>query len=239
MARIGVTVLGTACAVLLAGCSSSANTATTPPTAPAAASTSGTTAPPATTSAVSSPTAAPSLATVPSQPVAPSGSATTSESAVPTALDPCQLVTSAEASSLAGTTFGDGTEETSDGGGKQCFYGGQTMNVFSVEVAQAPDAATAQAAWSQEEAEAQDAIKKNVPAGITVALTTGDVTGLGDRAATISGSATISGQTINASGIYVLKGATFFAFQDLVLGKSAPAPAALQAQARATLGRVP
>jgi hypothetical protein len=173
------------------------------------------------------------------QPAASSAAAPTpSQSAAATSLDPCQLVTSSEASSLAGTTFGPGQEETTNGG-KRCVYGGQTTNVFTVEVAQAQDAATAQADWSQEQSQAQGLAEQKLPPGVNVSLNTQNVSGLGDRAATASGTASVSGQTIGVSGIYLLKGATFLAFQDLLLGHNPPSSAAMQAEARTALGRVP
>ena len=54
---------------------------------------------------------------------------------------------------LSGATFGDGTEGTTQGGGKTCVYGAQTSNVFSVIVAVAPDVATAKAGEAAAEAE--------------------------------------------------------------------------------------
>jgi hypothetical protein len=49
----------------------------------------------------------------------------------------------------------------------------------------------------------------------------------------------LAGQKIGISGIYLLKGATFLAFQDLLLGHNPPSSAPLQAEARTALGRVP
>ena len=72
-----------------------------------------------------------------------------------------------------------------------------------------------------------------------VSLNTQNVTGLGDRAATASGSASAAGQTIGLSGIYLLKGVTFLAFQDLLLGHTPPSASAMQAEARKALARVP
>jgi hypothetical protein len=161
-----------------------------------------------------------------------------SQSAVATSLDPCQLVTSSEASSLAGTTFGPGQEETTNGG-KRCVYGSQTTNVFTVEVAQAQDASTAQADWSQEQSQAQNLVEQKLPPGVDVSLNTQNVTGLGDRAATAYSTASVAGHKIGISGIYLLKGATFLAFQDLLLGSNPPSSAAMQAEARTALGRVP
>jgi hypothetical protein len=176
--------------------------------------------------------------TAAAQPAASGAAASPSQSAAATSLDPCQLVTSSEASSLAGTTFGPGQEETTNGG-KRCIYGSQTTNVFTVEVAQAQDSATAQADWSQEQAQAQNLVEQKLPPGVDVSLNTKKVTGLGDRAATASGSASVAGQMIGLSGIYLLKGATFLAFQDLLLGHNPPSSAAMQAEARTALGRVP
>jgi hypothetical protein len=156
--------------------------------------------------------------------------------AVATALDPCKLVTQTEASALAGVSLGPGVESTADQT-KICTYGGQTTNVFTVEVAQAADAAQAAAAFSQEEAQVKSYVQQKLPAGTNASLATSDITGLADKAATVSGMATFSGQTIGISGIYLLKGATFFAFQDLRLG-SPPTAAALQAEATTALGRV-
>jgi hypothetical protein len=151
-------------------------------------------------------------------------------------LDPCQLVTRSEASALAGTTFGKGLEGA-NGAGKRCVYGSQTLNVFTVEVVRAKDAATAQSAWAEAQAEAQAAVKKQLPAGIHVSLVTSNAA-IGDKAATVSGGETLFGRSLGFSGVYVLKGATFFAFQDLLLSKSPPAVSGMEAQARTTLGRV-
>jgi hypothetical protein len=161
-----------------------------------------------------------------------------SQSAAATALDPCQLVTSSEASSLAGTTYGTGQEEAYNGG-KRCVYGSGTTNVFTVEVAQAQDSATAQADWSQEQSEAQAAVEQKLPSGVNVSLDTQNVTGLGDRAATATGSTSVDGQSVGLSGIYLLKGATFLAFQDVQLGNAAPTASAMQTEAATALARVP
>lgn len=175
----------------------------------------------------------------------PSGSApaqlTPSSSASSNAnLDPCQLVTQQEASQLAGASFAAGKEETISNGAKMCTYGAQTLNVFMVEVAVAPDAATAQAQWAQEEAQAQANLQQFVAqAGGNVTLNAADITLSGaDKAAAATSTATISGQTISISAIYVLKGAVFFMFSDLVLGKTAPTTAQMQAQAAIVLTRV-
>jgi hypothetical protein len=159
-----------------------------------------------------------------------------------TALDPCQLVTSDEASALAGATYTTGVENTSDSSGSRtCVYGGQTPNVFMVTVAQAPDADTAQAYWAQYEAEAQNLIQRTVPAGVTVSFDVTDLASLAgaDRAAVGQLSQTVGGRTINGSAIYLLKGASFVTFSDLLLDQPAPSNDALEAEAGTVLGRLP
>jgi hypothetical protein len=150
---------------------------------------------------------------------------------VPTSLDPCQVVPAGEAPQLAGTTFGAGKEETTSGNGKICVYGGQTLDVFSVIVAQAPDVATAQAGKAAAEAQIQS------EAGKGVQVT--EVPNFADGAAYTAGSYTISGQTFNIAAFYALKGTIFFGFSDLLLNKPAPTAAALQAEAQTVLGRLP
>ena len=186
-------------------------------------------------------TASPTTAVSSTPTTAPTASATTAQSAAPTSLDPCQLVTATEASSLAGASFAAGTEGTTLGGARTCVYGAQTRNVFSVLVAQAPDAATASADWTQEEAEAQSFLQKGVPSGVKVSLNLTDASNVAgaDQAAVGTGGVTISGQTINGSVIYLLKGAVFVYFGNVALGKAAPATADMEAQATTTLGRVP
>jgi D-arabinose 1-dehydrogenase-like Zn-dependent alcohol dehydrogenase len=155
-------------------------------------------------------------------------------------LDPCQLVTQQEASQLAGTTYAAGKRESISSASSICTYGAQTLNVFTVEVAVASDATTAQADWAQEEAKAQAGLQQLVAeAGGSVSLNAGDISLPGaDKAATAIATANISGQTLNISAIYVLKGAVFFTFADLVAGKQAPTASAMAAQAQTVLTRV-
>jgi len=223
-------VLVSVLAVPLAACASSATTAASSDTNTAAVSTA------AASTAVASQAAATSAAATP----AASSAAALSPSAEPTtALDPCQLVTSAEASALAGTTFGPGKEEPSGTSGKRCVYGSQTLNVFTVIVGQAATVADADAQWSSAQSEAQAAISKQLPSGVGVSVHTDNLPGIADKAAMASGSAAISGQTINEIAIYLLKGTTFLTFSDLVLNKNAPSEAAMKAEARTALSRVP
>jgi hypothetical protein len=216
MRRIPVTLVVVSSVLMLASCSASSSSTASG------------------TGNVATPAAATSPATI-----APTAPAPTSASAATTAMDPCQLVTSAEASALAGTTYGAGQEETFSGGGKKCVYGSATKNVFTVEAAAATDAAAAQAQWSATQAQAKALVSTKLPPGVQATLDTSNVAGLGDRAATLFGSMSLGGQTIGFSGIYVLKGATFFAFQDLVVGQAPPSAAAMTTQAQTVLTRIP
>ena len=124
------------------------------------------------------------LAACSSQGGGPSGSPSatpTPTATVATTLDPCQLVTAAEASTLSGATFGAGLEETTgtNGTGKRCTYGSQTTNVFFVQVASSDNAADAQAAWATEEAAADADIASGF-GGVTANFTKTDLTGLGE-----------------------------------------------------------
>jgi hypothetical protein len=174
-------------------------------------------------------------------PQPPADSTVDDQSGVPTALNPCQLVTSSEASSLAGATYANGTATTNSGGGMTCVYGSQTTNVFMVTVAQATDADTAQAEWSQEEAKAQSYMFTNVPQGVSVNFNITDLSGLSgaDRAAVGQGDGSYAGRSINGSACYLLKGATFVAFSDLLLNQPAPTNDALESEAQTVLGRLP
>jgi hypothetical protein len=139
------------------------------------------------------------------------------------------LVTAQEASSLTGVNYGPGTDVTANGL-KECIYGSQTLNVFTIAIAQAPDVATAQA----DEAQAQALMQQAANNGLPVL----QVQGVGDAAAEVQGSFSKGGATISASGIYVLKGAIFFEISDVAINHAAPSAAAIQAQAVTVLGRL-
>ena len=221
-----LTVTAAVVASALAACSSSGSSGTTPP-APQ----------PATEQASAAATA--SAASSAATSAAASPGAASSQSGAATSLDPCQIVPAAEASALAGTTFGAGKEEPSGTDGKRCVYGSQTTNVFSVIVGQAETVADADADWSQEQADAQSAMTKQVPSGVKFHEQTQDVSGLADRAAVVNGSVSLGGESIAASAIYLLKGTVFLSFSDVVVGGTAPTAAALEAEAGKALARVP
>src|SRR5580693_1523974 len=166
----GITV---ATAGLLAACGSAGvDTSPTPASSSSSAST-----PTATAVPTPTPTAVP----------------TPSQSAVPTSYDPCQLVTASEASSLAGVTYGAGKEETNAGGGKDCVYGAETLNVFTVIVGVAADAATADADWATEESQVKSALTTNAKgADVNISIADTSLSGA-DMAAVGTGGASIEG----------------------------------------------
>lgn len=224
MSRTKVTLAIAACALLVAGCSSTGSSATAVAGGP------------------TSPSGAASNA--PSAPTAPTAPATSSPdvsvSGVATSLDPCQIVTSAEASALAHTTYGPGKEEVNEpndpNSGKTCTYGAQTTNVFQVSVAQASDQGAADAAFDQDVAKAKAEVSRQLPPGMALALTS--VSGLGDRAETAYMTVSLGGKAFGISAIYVLSGATFFAFSDLVVGQQPPTTADMTTQAQTSLSRI-
>lgn len=148
-----------------------------------------------------------------------------------TSIDPCQLVTQDEASSLTHASFGPGQEE---GGGlrKECVYGAQTPNVLSVIVVRAASLADAQSGWNQLLAEAKQAAGK--AAGL-VQLSPDST--IGDRAEWVE--LDLAQVDISARGLAFQKGAVGVYVIDLVRGGSAPTRDALTAQAQTVLGRLP
>jgi hypothetical protein len=152
-------------------------------------------------------------------------------------VDPCRVVTAAEASSLSGGFFGVGKKSISHGS-RRCVYGDSLLE-FTVEISRAASTAeAAQAAFAQNEARARRALLDQVPAHLAASLHVSDVSGLGDRAAIGTYSLQIGGETIGISAIYVLDGTTFLTFSDLNLSSAAPTDEAMEAQARASLSRL-
>jgi hypothetical protein len=202
--------------------------------------------------------AAPSLApSAAAQSVAPSAAAP--NASVTAVSSPCALVTAAEASRLAGATLGAGLEGPGGPGGlsdptagaTECTYASsQPWNILNVLVVQAPDAATAQANWTQDEAWAQALALNSEPGGgPTWTLKLSDVTVAGaDKGAVGTVSAKGAVIAVNASALCVLKGSVFVAITDTVSARplgttQAVGPAttagALEGQMATTLGRLP
>jgi hypothetical protein len=188
-------------------------------------------------SSTTSPTASQSTASTPT-PAVPTPTPPLA-TAVPTSFDPCQIVTSSEASAIAGVTYGPGLEKTNSGNGKECVYGSETTNIFTVGVGVATDAATADADWATEEAKAKAAFARAVPPGITLAYNISDTSISGaDRAAEGTMSAKIETETIAGCFIYLLKGPVFVNFGDLTVGHAAPPVSALESEASTVVGRI-
>lgn len=82
-------------------------------------------------------------------------------------------------------------------------------------------------------------VNKKLPARMSLSLKTQNVPGPADRAATVYGSTSVPGHTIGFSGIYVLKGSTFLAFQDTLLGHVPPSAADMESEAQKAVARVP
>jgi hypothetical protein len=154
--------------------------------------------------------------------------------AVPTAIDPCQLIPAAEASSLTGASFGDGKETELSGNAKMCVYGSETKNVFEVIVAVAPDVATAQA----EEADAEAQLKSQA-AQVNQGLTITKMPGFTTDSDAVLMELKPNSIGIDGRGIYVLRGTVFFGFNDLAVGGKAPTADAMKTEATAVLSRLP
>jgi hypothetical protein len=209
-------------ATLLSACSSSAPTATNPPQQ-------------ATASSTPNPTVTPNPTATPGLTVTPAEAGTPQQTSSPTALDPCQLLPEQEASSLAGTSFGAGTEGTIPGGGNTCTYGSQSSNIFFVQVIQAPDATTADAAEQQFLSDLQANMQQVSSQGLTVT----QLPNFADGAVIGEASINASGVNVNGSAIGFRKGTIFFGFSDVVIGGPAPSSTALQTEATTVLGRLP
>ena len=228
LARTALSISVLAIAALLSACSTSTPTATSVSQQPAASST-------PIPKVVPSPIITPSPTVTAGPTVTPAETGTPQQTAAPTSLDPCQLLPSQEASSLAGTSFGAGAEGTNPGGGKTCTYGSQTTNVFFVEVVQAPDTATADAAKKQFLSDLQANLQQLSSEGLNVT----QLPNFADGAVIAQASINAGGETFNGSAIGFRKGTIFFGFSDVVVGSAAPNSAALQSEATTVLGRLP
>ena len=217
-ATFGISVL--IVAALLSACMTPTPEATSVPTVPAATST-------------PLPTATPQPTATPIPTVAAVVKSTLPAAAVPTPLDPCQLLPSQEASTLTGASFGAGVEDTLDGGSKSCTYGANTTNVLYIIVAQAADVAAAEAAQQQFIDDIQANLQQMVSSGVTFS----PVANFADAA--IVATLNLSAINVNGGAFGFRKGTIFFGFSDLVQGGPAPSKDAMQAEATTVLGRLP
>lgn len=219
-------------AVVASACTSSGSTpapsTTSSPVAIVPPSIGGAVVPPPSANATDTP--------APSDSGEPGANASTLPSAVPTDIDPCQVITADEAGQLAGATFAAGKEEETSGHARICTYGSNTPNVFMVIVAIAPDVATAKAAEAAAEQDLKDNAQSfGVPFHVKKLPNFADQT----DAVILDGSASLGGQSISGRGIYLLRGTTFVGFNDLVRGKPAPSEDDMTTEATTVLGRVP
>lgn len=221
--RISVLVF----AVLLSACSAPAPVATNPPQQTAAPAT-------------EIPTLAPTPTELPSPTPSPKPSPTVTQAATSlpqtsgaTSLDPCELLDSSEAKKLTGVSFGPGVASTLDGGAKVCTYGANTTNVLMVEVAQAPDIATAE----QYQASFLADIKSGLAQFGDLPLQVTQISDFGNGAI----SATLGQNVINVTGsaFAFRKNTIFFGFSDLSRGAPAPTADAMRAEAAFVLGELP
>jgi len=214
---------------ILAACTTGATGTTgSPAPSPAATEASG---PSVTLSPVSaSPSAEPSSSEPASSPVSSAAEAT----AVPTSIDPCAIVTTAEVEGLTGVHVTAGQEKTDTDNVKRCTYGAEGV-VFMVTAAVAPDAATAK----QDEAATKADLETQAD-GLPFKVTELPGFATGTDAAVVEGSASLGGAKFAGVAIYVLRGTTFFAISDIsTLGVKVPTATQIEDQAKVTLGRVP
>ena len=184
--------------------------------------------------AVTQAPASPSPSAESSAPAAASESQVAQATAIPTSIDPCQLVTPADATKLTGAPFTEGQASTGANNVKTCEYGQEGV-VLTVVAAVAPDEATAKA---NEEATKAD-LEKNAP-GLPIKVEERPGFAPGVDAAVASGSASGGGLSYDGIAIYVLKGTEFFAITDIAtLGGGAPTSQQMQDLAKVALGRLP
>jgi len=165
------------------------------------------------------PEASETIAPAPSDTIAsdePSESAL--PSAVATNIDPCQLITSADASSWVGVKFGAGKETTNENNIRSCTYAAPGPNIFFVAVGIAPDVDTAKAAEAAEEASLQEQANQLGNLAIEKIPNFADNT----DAAILQGSMSAGGQKLGARAMYVLRGTTFFTFSDIAINNGTP-----------------
>ena len=184
-----------------------------------------------------SPAATPLPSAAASQAAAgPSGSALAT--AVPTDIDPCQLITAEAASALVGVTFGPGKESDNGKNVKICSYAGPGPNIFMVEVAVAPDVATAKAAEASVQADLQSNASQQADLGLTVTQLPNFAANT--DAAMLSGAKSAGALSVAARAMLVLRNTTFFAFSDVAVGGGQPpSEKAMQDKANEILATLP
>jgi hypothetical protein len=229
--RVAAAIFTLLVSVALTACSAAASTTNPAGNQPPASVPQATTA----STPVGIPTAVntPENTSTPTQ--APAATATSLPPAAATQLDPCVLINSETASALAGVTFGDGVDSTTPEGLKTCTYGSQTTNILIVDVVQAADVATAQAAKQQFLTDLQTNLAQLTSAGMNIT----QLPDFADGAVMANIDYNVGGISISGNAIGFLKGTVFFGFSDLALGGTAPTDKAMQDEATAVLGMLP
>jgi len=182
-------------------------------------------------SAIASALANASLPPLPSEAATPLPSAPASQAAagpsesalptaVPTDIDPCQLITADQASALVGVTFGPGKESDNGKNVKICSYAGPGPNIFMVEVAVAPDVATAKAAEAAAQADLQSSASQQADLGLAVTQLPNFAPNT--DAAMLQGEKSAGALSVAGRAMMVLRNATFFAFSDVAVGGGKP-----------------
>ena len=166
--------------------------------------------------------AAPTTSEAPSTAATEAPSESELPSAVATDIDPCQLITSADASQLVGVKFGAGKATETENNVKLCTYAAPGPNIFSVEVAVAPDVATAQAAEAAALQDLKDTASQQADLGLNVEVLPSFGPNGDADAAMLQGSKSAGGISLGARALYVLHNTTLFGFSDISLGGSSP-----------------
>ncbi len=180
-------------------------------------------------------TATPTVAATASPTESASASASESTNTVPTAYDPCELVTAAEASTLSGASFAAGTKSDTSGGGQICNYSAAGI-VVEVLVGQSTDTETAVAQEPAFKAQLENGVAQ---AGVVnPILTEIPEFETGVDAAVLEGHATVQGVLVSAIALYALKGPTFLAISEVTIGGNPATSDEIQTQAHTSLGRI-
>jgi len=210
----------------LAACSSSTTGGTAAPSIPLAR--------PSVAVLVASTAPTPDASTSPAPSEAPPESP--GPTAVATTIDPCEVVPPAEASKLAGSTFGPTKATTMSNNGRLCAYAQEGV-MFNVMVTQAADAATAKA---QEPAFKAEIEQQAAEGGLgDMKLTELPDFQPGVDAAVMTASTTVNGLPVNGIAFFALKNAVLLAITDVSFGGSAPKAGAIEDEAKVALGRLP
>lgn len=229
--RVGTPVAALTLAALVAACSSGSA-----PSAVASALASAAAASPASDAPSEAPTDTPVATSPASSDEPPSESPL--PSAVATDIDPCQLVTKEDASAFVGTTFGAGKESTTESNLRICTYAAPGPNLFQVQVAIAPDEATAKAAEAAAEQDLDSQAQDMANLGLTVTKLPNFAAGT--EAALMQGKLSQAGVSIAARAMLLLRGTTFLAFSDVAVGGGQPpSEQAMKDEANELLAKVP